>query len=288
MFLEIDYMITFIRFFCVSFLFCWGALLAEPLYLPFDSAQTYQYQTHTHATWTIEVDRKPLEISSQFDLKGEAKFSLEDQQINMMQFRLKEASLAFGDQKLSLEQPQHSIEMNELKIFQNQWMPFDFLMTPPYVQLNKKAEELYKDLKLVKEPILIGIFGEDFHLLTELLKRPLVIGEGFEVIVPRREQRQYEMVQTVVVKEINQDSLIVEVTTVSDRQKINLEEGDAAVLYYQAEAVWVLDKRNGLNFQIVENGIFTQSMRSQGVDSNQKQMIRRDVKLVGAGQPESN
>jgi hypothetical protein len=267
-------MIASIRFFFVN-IFIFAHLAAEAPLVRFNQGEDVHYEAKTSIRSTFEKEGQSSIFLIIEDVTGTLL-----QEIDHFQFTLHSLNYSINqDKMLSLDHPDGSLELVELQRWKNKPISFVLKKTAPHLEFSKTFLAQYGDLAIFKTPFFAGLLNvEDFLTLFELAHHSLKVGEGFELLFSKTEGTLYEKRQTFALREISEDRLIVEVTTLIDRQKIPLEDGGTLVVFGEFKALWTIQRKAALLFHLEESGTLTHGMKQGGVESKQTYKVKKQIK----------
>lgn len=280
-------MTGYIRSYCASALLLFGGtLLAFESSLQFPVQEKSEYRALFSMQSELKCAGHLVVVKGTEQLKGD--FRMLDAWQGAfpiaVEFVLEGAEFAIRDgaerEVFNLETPTTHVEINELKGFKGRPVRFSIVDKPPFISFSDDFLKQYGEMKIFRYPIFGGFLGECLYTLFEISRHSLKLGEGFEIVVEKGEGKPYQSTKTCVVKEVSSDQVVVEVTTIVDRQKIYLSALEPAVVTEQSRALWTIERANGFKFKIEESGHISQMIRLEQVEVLQNHVLERQITSI--------
>jgi hypothetical protein len=227
--------------------------------IPADAEVNYKSISSMNSKWECNGDILPVHVTQ--TLEGT---------LELNQFTLSNLTLDTYD----LNQPGQIVELIEMQRWRNKPLPFFINDSAPYLHFSEKFLQRNGGFHIFSSNTLAGFLGDDLHQLMQLSDLSLTVDKPIEI---KSHFQKLDRKQTILLKEISEEFIVVEITTVVDRQKVFLDSGDFAVVFGQSIAIWTINRRNGLQFNIREEGNLTTSVKVLGIDARQVHEIKREV-----------
>lgn len=284
-------MTVYIRFFCVStLLYCSlhaseQSFRADKIELNFVPGQAVHYESRTALQSEWIFDKQPVALTAVQDFKGKLLLDLDQQRDSQypisMQFALDELQYLMreGDKQSvhSLEMPGQVVVLSQLKPWKKRYLPFQLITNFPYVSYSEEFLRKYGGLKVFREPVFASLLGEELYTLFKISDRTLVPGEGFEIYYDISDQQPFQMKKIIVIQSITPTTIVAEITTLVERQKMIFSGIDIGVVDGQYKAQWTIDRNSSLLFDVKETATLTQSLRVNGVDATLKHTLNKHI-----------
>lgn len=281
-------MIANIRFYFVNIfvLLIFSGLGAVEFFLPILREHDLHYESIVYLHSDIQHNDEFLPIDNFQKLRGVLYLeACEDLKFPInMQFTLKDAEFTVDHNhhlvSYTVDAPGTLVEANELRLFRDRSIPFSIIEEPSFILFPDDFKQRYGDLKLFRYPIFASWLGEDLKMLFTIASRPIRVGEGFQQIYEKNIENPYQVIKSVVIQEITAEHVIVEITTLIERQKISLSGEDKAVVSGESFARWVINRADGLLFNIKEKGSFQQTIQLNDEDASRNYVFEKQVVIT--------
>jgi hypothetical protein len=169
------------------------------------------------------------------------------------------------------------LSVREGRCLENLPMKGEVNTLPPFLEFSPEVRKKFRFSLLANPP-----FGEELFTLIEIGKRPLAEGVEF-TIAPSGSNEPVAFSKEVKVLSVKDNQVLLEVKTIYKRMKLNLPDGDKAVVSGSSQGKWTVHPGHSFVFSIEEEGMMTGSIQlGQSVASRIYQYKKRvDSRVLG-------
>lgn len=295
MYLGINYVITSIRLFCVSFLLLFSVAFSS-VELQFIPGQTALFNSQMSIIKEVKIPGSEEGISTFYSHQGvEALLAIDEVHplakfpfnliitLKSLKFSLKnsERQIFYSSDNMG-----SSLEMAESKILIGRPLKYILKDLDSPLRLAEEHEKTLGDLTFFQPTFLAGLFEEDLKDFLALADHPLKVGSFFSFTRKVDRDLPVEIDKEFIITEIAPQKITAELKSKIDRKKIVFEklippltEPQKVILVISGEICGKIswNRNNSLFFTSSQKGIFAYSLKAAGVEAQNTLEIEKEI-----------